>query len=66
MKLPAYLKLEPTTNSGRKPGLHYNLTIKKWGIPILVFKVLKENYKVKWYQWLLYPVLCIKIMLKRI
>lgn len=55
-KLPKYLKLEPIS------ATQYKLVIKKWGIPILVYKCLKENFELKWYQWLFYPYLCFKIM----
>lgn len=55
-KLPGYLKIGYGNN--RK----FVLTIKKWGYPILIYKVLKERYSLKWYQWVMYPFVCIKLM----
>jgi hypothetical protein len=38
------------------------IQLKKWGYPFLIFKVLKESSKLKWYQWLMYPYICFKLM----
>lgn len=53
VKIPKYMRLEYIG------GLKCNLTIRKWGIPIIVFKAM-NNLELKWYQWFLYPCLCIK------
>lgn len=54
-KLPKYIKLKMNGN------LSYTLTIKKWGLPIIIFKAMKKNYNLKWYHWIIfYPYLCFK------
>lgn len=60
MRLPAYIKLSPIKSG--KMNLTYKMTIKRWGVPFLLLKVLQEKFELKWYQWLLYPVFCVKIM----
>lgn len=59
-KLPRYLTVEQEKS---KP---FTLTIrlKKWGIPVLVYKTMKERFDLKWYHWALYPCFCLKIMVK--
>lgn len=52
-KLPRYMKLKYLGD------LKFNVKIKKWGIPIIVFKAM-NNFELKWYQWFLYPCFCIK------
>ncbi|MGF7059285.1 hypothetical protein [Brassicibacter mesophilus] len=52
-KLPKYMKLKYLGD------LKFNVRIKKWGIPIIVFKAMK-NFELKWHQWFLYPYFCIK------
>lgn len=61
-KLPRYIKLKPCP--GRVNALTYTMTIKRWGVPFLVFKVLKERFNLKWYHWLWYPFLCFIVALK--
>lgn len=57
MKLHRYVKVK------HERGFDYTLTIKKWGIPLLFHKVLKERFVLKWYHWILfYPYLCLKVM----
>ena len=58
-KVPWYIKLETNIKGGR---LKATFKIRRWGIPVLVYKCLKENFDLKWYQWLLYPYLCIRMM----
>lgn len=54
-KLPKYMKLKHEGN------FNYTLIIKKWGIPFLLFKTIKRNFKLKWYQWIIfYPYICFK------
>lgn len=55
-KLPSYLKVE------WKPGLKGVVIIKRWGLPIIIFKTLKKYYNLKWYQWFIYPWICIKLI----
>lgn len=64
-KLPAYIKVEWAKGQAvtNKPTqLKLNVTIKKWGWPILIYKTLRERFELKWWQWIFYPQLCIKIM----
>lgn len=56
-KLPKYMYIK----SAGSP-LKFTLVIKKWGIPILMFQVMKEFEGLKWYHWLLYPKICIKAL----
>jgi len=56
-KLPKYMSLESKGNH-----LKFTLRIKKWGIPILMFKAMKKFEGLKWYHWLLYPKICFKAM----
>lgn len=55
-KLPKYMSLESTGNP-----LNFTLKVKNWGIPILIFSAMQE-LNVKWYCWLLYPKICIKLL----
>jgi hypothetical protein len=57
MKFPSYIDAKPDWKT-----MTMNVKVKKWGMPILLFKALKKNFTLKWYQWLLYPYLCFKIM----
>jgi hypothetical protein len=59
MKLPRYIKLKTKFKNGH---LNAIIQLKKWGYPFLIFKTLKESHKLKWYQWLMYPYICLKIM----
>lgn len=57
-KLPKYMKIEYDSKKR-----NFNLIIKRWGFPHLIYKTLKENFELKWYQWfILYPYACIKVM----
>ena len=60
-KLPKYIKIELSNESNK---LAYKISIKKWGLPIMIFKSLKENYNFKWYQYWIYPYLCLKLMFR--
>jgi hypothetical protein len=62
-KLPRYMELTPVGGTKYKPSLSYNLTIKKWGWPFVLLKVLKGS-DYPWYKWLFYPWLCVKVMRK--
>lgn len=59
-KLPRYMELKPVPN-GLKPSLTYKLTIKRWGVPIIIYKCLKKC-ELKWYMWPLYPYVCFKVL----
>ncbi len=61
MKIPKYMKIEPMPNC-LKPALSYTVSIKRWGIPILIFKCMKERLELPWYYWLLYPYFCLKFL----
>ena len=54
-KLPKYMKI----TIGKKHSM-INVTIKKWGIPIIFFKAMRKMEGIKWYHWLVYPKICIK------
>lgn len=62
MKLPFYLKGETIKGSGTVSEIQFKITIRKIGIPILVFKTLRSRFDLKWYQWLWYPYLCLKML----
>lgn len=62
MRLPAYMTMR-TTFDNDSGQLMAHITVKKWGMPILIFKALKDNFDTKWYTWLFYPYLCVKIMI---
>lgn len=57
MKIPKYMKAE--IQSG-KMYVH----IKRWGLPIILFKALRNGINTKWWVWLIYPYLCIELMCK--
>lgn len=57
MKMPKYLNV---VYKDRKPYL----VIAKWGVPILLFKTIKNNLNFKWWEWLMFPYLCIELMCK--
>ena len=59
MRLPSYIKMKTVFQNGQ---LNAIIRIKKWGYPVLILKVLRENFELKWYQWLMYPYICLKIM----
>ena len=59
MKLPSYIKMKTEFENGH---LNAIVQLKKWGYPFLILKVLRENFELKWYQWLMYPYICLKIM----
>jgi hypothetical protein len=58
-RLPAYLKLAPIPGA---KGVAFSLKIKRWGLPILIFQVMRECFDFPWYYWLAYPYLCFKAM----
>lgn len=58
-RLPAYLKLIPV--QGAK-GIVFRLKIKRWGLPILIFQVMRERFDFPWYYWLACPYLCFKAL----
>lgn len=59
-KLPSYLKAEVVRDN---KTLCFNIRIKKWGIPILAYKIFEEN-DAKWWQWILYPYACLKLLIE--
>ena len=64
-RLPRYIKITDVGNTGGiiyKPAFSYNITIKRWGWPIIIFRAFREmNYP--WYKWLFYPGLCLKVLI---
>ena len=50
-KIPKYmsLKFEKTM---------FTISIKKWGLPLLIFGAMRKFDGLKWYHWLLYPKIC--------
>jgi len=61
MRLPKYIKIYPEKASQLKQPLCFFIHIKKWGIPIIVFKALRE-YKAPWYKWVVFPSVCVKMI----
>lgn len=57
MKMPRYIKVEPVRDK-----LAFKITIKRWGLPILIYKCMKERFEFPWYYWLLYPYVCLKAL----
>lgn len=58
-RLPKYMKTELKNN-----GI-VEITIKKWGLPLLLYQTLKENYELTFLQWLIfYPYMCFKVITK--
>jgi hypothetical protein len=62
MKLPRYIKVEivPEKNNHPVKCLFAKISIKKWGVPFLIFKSAKETFN--WWQWILYPYFCFKVI----
>ncbi len=57
-KLPKYIKMQ-----FQGPPLGCTLAIKKWGIPIILFKAYKDmEVTPKILKWILFPILCFRIM----
>jgi hypothetical protein len=57
-KLPPYMKVtEDYLN------MKYIVKIKYWGLPIILFKTLKDDYELKWYQWIFYLWLLFKFFI---
>jgi len=62
-KLPFYIEAE-NLKKNNKHQLVMDIKIKRIGIPILVFKALKE-FNIKCYEWIYYyPYFCLKMILK--
>jgi hypothetical protein len=58
MKTPKYMKIsKPRLSDGQ---LIVDVRIKKWGIPIILFKAMRDmkEYGIK--RWLVYPSVCVK------
>lgn len=51
-KLPFYLKTKGIQHKNNK--LIMTIKLKAIGVPILIYNVLKNNYRLKWYQFLYY------------
>jgi hypothetical protein len=62
MKAPDYMKITMDKKSSDNGCINYTVTIKRKDVPRLIREVLKERYSIKWYHWLLYPYICLKIM----
>jgi hypothetical protein len=63
--LPPYMEINWCDNKNKPRGLTLKVKIKKWGVPILVFKALKSNNPIRLWQWFAFPYLCFKLMQKR-
>ena len=62
-ELPWYMTLMPVPKSSLKPCLTYHLKIKKLGIPIFIYKVMRQEVKGPLHLWLkLYIVVCWRMM----
>lgn len=60
MKIPKYIKVTPI--SGKPKSFTYCISIKKWGIPILVFKAIK-NFDVPWWaKTIVYIKTCFRMI----
>ena len=62
MKLPKYMEIV-AEKPGRKPTVMYLVRIKRWGIPIIFFKAMRQIEEVRWHDWItVFPAACVKAM----
>jgi len=62
-KLPKYFEMKKMIHNKSTNKIDCTIVMKKWGIPILVFRVLRDIYELNWFEWLyIYPYMCIKMM----
>ena len=57
-KLPKYIKVRWETHN----PFTARITVKSWGMPILIYQVLKKRFQIKWWQWIFYPYFCFRVM----
>ena len=66
MKCPKYITVSKMHSKDGEGGvlknLYVTISVKKWGLPILLFKALRNAKDLPWYRWLKYPKLCFRVL----
>ena len=64
MQLPKYIKTK-LVKSAIGGAVTVRVSVKRWGIPIILFNAMRKFEGIKWYHWLIaYPKICVKAMIR--